>query len=98
MKTANLTVRHELIAIRDCLLKGADRHGDALFSLEFRQKTYLSSTPADNIFVYIPNEWLHEKDMRDDSKVFLAGYFCPFCPVAGCIDHAVDRIPDNRGR
>jgi hypothetical protein len=25
--------------------------------------------------VYIPNEWLHEKDMRDDSKVFLAGYF-----------------------
>ena len=31
MKTANLTVRHELIVIRDCLLKGADRHGDALF-------------------------------------------------------------------
>lgn len=72
--------------------------GTRFFSPGFRQKTYLSSTPADNIFVYIPNEWLHEKDMRDDSKVFLAGYFCPFCPVAGCIDHAVDRIPDNGDR
>lgn len=33
MKTANMTVRHELISVSHMLIKGADRHGKAPFLL-----------------------------------------------------------------